>query len=248
MGFRLNTYPPIRLNPVYYCRLKDGTLKAYWKAEVHLNGRKHYLRYVPQRDAEALMSGRMDPVSYFNGVGEWVIRSTERETANKAAAKILSETHYARVSYNGDVAGERGVRYRLILKVMLIWKRGRTYVYIKRIKAIHEDLVFPFPKGEKLQYLGRCDEAWHQLFAIKPLLEARGYQLERFEFKPHQRRGRPRKQPKAKEKSVEDWGFEAKLDKYEALGKEAYLDELELWGEEAELADRELWGEDADIE
>ncbi|MGB9960020.1 MAG: hypothetical protein ACPLKQ_05820 [Candidatus Bathyarchaeales archaeon] len=247
MGVKLHTIPPIHLNPIFYRRMKDGTLKAYWKAEIHTGGRKYYLCYVPQIDAQALLSGRLDPVSYFNGVGKWIIRPAERRIA-KAAGKTISMTYYARVAYNGNVAGEKGVRYRLILKVLLIWKKSRVYVYIKRLKALHGDLAFPFPKSEKLQYLGRCDEAWRWVRAIHPLLEARGYLLEGFEFYPSRRRGRPRTHRETKKESIEDWGFEAKQARYETLGEEPYLDELETWGEEAEIAERELWGEEADAE
>lgn len=248
MGIKLNTIPPVHLNPIFYRRLRNGTLRVYWKAEIHISGRKYYLCYVPYRDAPWLVLGWLDPVSYFNRLGKWIIRPAEGKLSSKAAGKTLSTTYYARVIYNGDVAGERGVHYRLILKVLLIWKKGRVYVYIKRLKAIHDDLVFPFPKNEKLQYLGRCDEAWHWLHAIRPLLEARGYRLENFEFMSPKRRGRPKKQREAKKESIEDWGFEAKQAAYETWGKEAYLDELETWGEEAEIADRELWGEETNVE
>lgn len=244
MVFKLNTMPPIRLNPVYYYRLKDGTLKAYWKAEIHAGGRKHYLRYVPQRDAEALLSGRLDPISYFSGLKGWVIRPAE-----PAKRRTYSITRYVRVNYVGDASGERGVRYPLILKVLLVRKRGRVYVYAKRVEALYKDLTFPFPKNEKLQYLGRCDEAWGYPQAMKPLLEARGYFMEELLFRPSRgRRGRPRKQPEVRGESVEDWGFEAKSAAYETWGEEAYIDEVETWGEEAEIADRELWGDEADDE
>ncbi|MDW8022783.1 MAG: hypothetical protein RMJ15_03455 [Nitrososphaerota archaeon] len=235
MGVRFNTSPPIHLNPVYYYRLKDGSLKAYWKAEVHEGGRKTYLRYVPQRDAEALMSGRLDPAAYF-GV-----------QPAKPWRKTLSYTSIIQADYDGSKHGEPGVRYKLVLKVVVFNKRGRVYVYAKKVAAVHDGLKFPFRDG-KLEYLGRCDEAWYSFRNAEPLLKARGYTFECFYAYPKKRRGRPRVQPEAREEGVEDWGFEAKTGKYETWGEEARLDEAETWGEESELADRELWGEEADIE
>ncbi|MEM1659542.1 MAG: hypothetical protein QXR17_00105 [Candidatus Bathyarchaeia archaeon] len=260
MGFKVNfrfnvldTDPPICLNPVRRYRLKDGTVNTYWKAEIHVDGRKRYVCYVRRRDAAALVKGVLDPVEYFRDRGLEVKRRVNRMVKREAKGR-RGYTCWVRYVYAKSDTGSTvtaasvadGDDMKVVLKLLLVeWSSGAVYVYFKRHMTLWGNMRIPFTSKERPIYIGRCDEAVRSIWALAPLLKSKGFILLGPAYDlPRMRRGRPPKQPEAEGESVEDYGREAWLAKHELWGEEARMDEAELWGEESELADRELWGEE----